>query len=232
MSGLEPNIRMVTAAPSSASGGMIALNREPFGSRASTIGEVSSTRRPTRETIRSMIWSRCSLSRKTTSERWIRPSFSTKIFFGPLIMMSAIFSSLSSSSSGPKPKVSSRISLTSRCRSLRLSSGFSVSQRCSTTPRISLRSVFGSISLTRFMSSRSTRRMWMWRLSVSYASSAGSGSLDASRGRAAAGGDGVGGRRRGRARRGRGLVGRRRGRAGRAPGPGWCGVRTGSVQIL
>ena len=49
-------------------GGMMALNREPLGSRASTIGEVSSTRRPTRETIRSMIWSRCSLSRKTTSD--------------------------------------------------------------------------------------------------------------------------------------------------------------------
>ncbi len=56
---------------------MIALNREPSGSRASTIGEVSSTRRPTRETIRSMIWSRCSLSRKVTSDRWIRPAFST-----------------------------------------------------------------------------------------------------------------------------------------------------------
>ena len=34
-------------------------------------------------------------------------------------MMSAILSSFRSSSSGPKPKVSSRISLTSRCRSLR-----------------------------------------------------------------------------------------------------------------
>ena len=169
---------MVTAGPSSASGGMMALNREPFGRRASTIGDVSSTRRPTRETIRSMIWSRCSLSRKTTSERWIRPSFSTKIFFGPLIMMSAILSSLSSSSSGPKPNVSSRISLTRRWRSLRLSSGFSVSQRCSTTPRISLRSVFGSISLTRFMSSRSTRRMWMWRFRVSYCSVGRVGFLD------------------------------------------------------
>ena len=111
------------------------------------------------ETMRSMICSRCSLSRKTTSDFWIRPSFSTKIFLGPLIMMSPILSSLSSSSSGPKPKVSSRISLTSRWRSLRLSSGFSVSQSCSTTPRISLRRVFGSISLTRFMSSRSTSCM-------------------------------------------------------------------------
>ncbi len=57
-SGLEPNIRIVTTGPSRASGGMIALKREPSGSRASTIGEVSSTRRPTRETIRSMIWSK------------------------------------------------------------------------------------------------------------------------------------------------------------------------------
>ena len=67
-SGREPNIRMVTTGPSRARGGMIALNREPLGSRASTMGEVSSTRRPTRETMRSMIWSRCSLSRKTTSD--------------------------------------------------------------------------------------------------------------------------------------------------------------------
>ena len=50
-SGREPNIRIVTTGPSSASGGMMALNREPLGSRASTIGEVSSTRRPTRETM-------------------------------------------------------------------------------------------------------------------------------------------------------------------------------------
>jgi len=45
--------------PSNASGGMIAFKREPSGSRASTIGEVSSTRRPTRETIRSRICSKC-----------------------------------------------------------------------------------------------------------------------------------------------------------------------------
>ncbi len=76
MSGLEPNIRIVTTAPSSARGGMIALKRDPLGNRASTIGEVSSTRRPTRETIRSMIWRRCSLSRKTTSDFSIFPSFS------------------------------------------------------------------------------------------------------------------------------------------------------------
>ncbi len=84
LSGLEPNMRIVTAAPSRASGGMMALKREPLGKRASTIGEVSSTRRPTRETMRSMIWSRCSLSRKTTSERWILPFFLDEDFLRPV----------------------------------------------------------------------------------------------------------------------------------------------------
>ncbi len=49
-----------------ASGGMIALTREPSGRRASHIGEVSSMRRPTFETMRSRICIRWSLSRKTT----------------------------------------------------------------------------------------------------------------------------------------------------------------------
>src|SRR3990172_3084485 len=44
--------------PSSASGGMMAFTREPSGRRASTIGEDSSTLRPTAETIRWMIWMR------------------------------------------------------------------------------------------------------------------------------------------------------------------------------
>ena len=45
---------------------MIALKREPSNMRASTIGQVSSTRRPTFEMMRSMICIRCLLSRKTT----------------------------------------------------------------------------------------------------------------------------------------------------------------------
>ena len=53
--GFDPNIRIVTVAPSSERGGMIALKRDPLGRRASTIGDVSSTRLPTRDTIRSMI---------------------------------------------------------------------------------------------------------------------------------------------------------------------------------
>ena len=41
-----PKRRIDTRAPSSASGGMMALTRLPSGSRQSTIGLVSSTRRP------------------------------------------------------------------------------------------------------------------------------------------------------------------------------------------
>ena len=46
--------RIESSGPSTASGGMIALTREPSGSRASTIGELSSTRRPTALTMRSI----------------------------------------------------------------------------------------------------------------------------------------------------------------------------------
>ena len=48
------NLRIVRVGPLSASGGMIALTREPSLSRASTIGEDSSMRRPSGATMRSM----------------------------------------------------------------------------------------------------------------------------------------------------------------------------------
>ncbi len=51
-SGLAPKRRIETSGPSKARGWMIAFKRLPSGSRASTIGHVSSTRRPTRPTIR------------------------------------------------------------------------------------------------------------------------------------------------------------------------------------
>ena len=75
--------------------------------------------------------------------------------------------SLSSTSSGPKPKVSSSTSSMRRSRSMRLSSGFSVSHSRSTTRRISRRSVSPSRSLTRDRSSLSTSLPWMRRLSSS-----------------------------------------------------------------
>ena len=48
--------RIVIVGPFSASGGMITLTRSPVGRRASTIGLDSSTRRFTRETMRSIVW--------------------------------------------------------------------------------------------------------------------------------------------------------------------------------
>ena len=47
LSGFEPKRRIETAAPSRAKGGIIAFTRDPSCNLASTIGQVSSTRRPT-----------------------------------------------------------------------------------------------------------------------------------------------------------------------------------------
>ena len=99
--GSRENFRIVSVGPFSASGGMIALTRLPSGRRASTIGEASSIRRPTCETILSMIRSRWALSANDTSVRSIRPSRSTKTMSCRLTMTSVIESSRSSSSSGP-----------------------------------------------------------------------------------------------------------------------------------
>jgi hypothetical protein len=68
---------MVSVDPLKASGGMIALTREPSASRASTSGEDSSMRRPTRETIRSMTRRRCSSEVKHALVRVSLPCCST-----------------------------------------------------------------------------------------------------------------------------------------------------------
>src|SRR5205814_9802342 len=60
--GSRENFRIVSVGPLRASGGMIAFTREPSGRRASTIGDASSTRRPTCDTILSTIRSRRDLS--------------------------------------------------------------------------------------------------------------------------------------------------------------------------
>jgi len=83
-----PNRRMDTQAPSSARGGMMALKRDPSSIRASTMGQVSSTRRPTLEMMRSMICMRWLLSRKQTVVFSILPRRSTYTFFGPLMRIS------------------------------------------------------------------------------------------------------------------------------------------------
>ena len=58
VSGSRENLRIESSGPSSAQGGMIALMREPSARRASTQGWNSSTRRPTADTMRSMMRSR------------------------------------------------------------------------------------------------------------------------------------------------------------------------------
>ncbi|MFO0957068.1 MAG: hypothetical protein U0800_06310 [Isosphaeraceae bacterium] len=62
-----------------------------------------------------------------------------KIFFGPLIMMSPILSSFINWLEQARSNVVEDLLDEALAASVRLSSGFSVSQRCSTTPRISLR---------------------------------------------------------------------------------------------
>ena len=63
-SGITAKRRIESIGPSSATGGITQLTREPSGSRASTIGLDSSTRRPMLETILSMIFITWALSRK------------------------------------------------------------------------------------------------------------------------------------------------------------------------
>lgn len=52
--GVRANFRIVSVGPVKASGGMMALTRDPSPRRASTSGDDSSIRRPTRDTMRSM----------------------------------------------------------------------------------------------------------------------------------------------------------------------------------
>ena len=76
-SGLVENFRMVRVEPLKAIGAMTALTRDPSSSRASTIGEDSSIRRPIRETMRSITPRSCSSDRNLTGERVSLPFCST-----------------------------------------------------------------------------------------------------------------------------------------------------------
>ncbi len=69
--------RMVRMGPLSESGGMITLTRSPEGSRASTIGLASSTRRLTVETMRSMVCMSCSVEEKRSGSSSSLPPRST-----------------------------------------------------------------------------------------------------------------------------------------------------------
>ena len=78
VSGSVANFRIVRADPSIDSGGTMALTRLPSGSRASTIGLDSSTRRPMRDTILSIVRRRCASSAKWASAFVSRPDFSSQ----------------------------------------------------------------------------------------------------------------------------------------------------------
>ena len=67
-----PKRRIDSSGPSTESGAMMALTRDPSARRASTIGEDSSTRRPTCETILSIMRSRwlSSLNETLVNSSW------------------------------------------------------------------------------------------------------------------------------------------------------------------
>ena len=110
VNGSLENLRMVSEQPSRAIGGSTALTRLPSGRRASTMGLASSTRRPTRDTMRSIVRRRCSSSENRRSVWKSRPPRSMKIESARLTMISVISGSRSSGSSGPLPRMSSMIS--------------------------------------------------------------------------------------------------------------------------
>ena len=99
--GPVPKRRIDMEGPSSASGGMMALTREPSGRRASTMGDDSSTRRPTRETMRSMICSRWRSSRNTVSVVCSVPPRSTNTLSLPFTRMSEIWGRAAAAPAGP-----------------------------------------------------------------------------------------------------------------------------------
>jgi hypothetical protein len=108
---------MESVGPSMLTGGMVALTRLPSGSRASSIGDEMSMRRPTRAAMRSMTRTTCSSSRKRTSVLARRPNRSTHTLSLPLTRMSVTAGSAISGASGPTPSVSSVNSPARRSRS-------------------------------------------------------------------------------------------------------------------
>ena len=73
LKGTTAKRRMDSRGPSMARGAMTAFTREPSGSRASTMGLISSTRRPMRETMRSMTRSKWASLSNCTSVCTILP---------------------------------------------------------------------------------------------------------------------------------------------------------------
>ena len=100
--------RIVSAGPSSASGGSTTFTREPSGSRASHSGSASSARRPSGARIRSIASRRSASRSKRTPVASSRPRRSTHTGAVPETMISSTAGSASSGSSGPSPNARSR----------------------------------------------------------------------------------------------------------------------------
>ena len=186
------NLRMVSVGPLRASGGMIALTREPSRRRASTIGEDSSMRRPSGATMRSMTPSTARSLVKVVGCGAMRPPRSTKIWSKRLTMISLTASSASRVSSGPRPIASSRTSRHSRSRSSPGGSEASAAMISHTSAVVSLRSSSSDMRLRsrRRRSMVSSRRSWMRLRQVkpAFASiAAGGGSTTAQAGASGAG---------------------------------------------
>ena len=128
-----PKRRIERTGPSTASGGITTLTREPSASLASTIGLSSSTRRPSGARIRSIAFRSCSSSANRVSAGSIRPRRSTKTVSAPLTITSSTAGSESRSSSGPRPTVSRRIPATTASRSASPSRAASRSTRARTS---------------------------------------------------------------------------------------------------
>ncbi len=132
------NRLMDSSGPSTARGGMMALTREPSARRASTIGELSSIRRPMRLTMRSITRSRCWSSWNEAATRSSTPARSTNTLLCVFTRMSLMPGSRSSGSSGPRPNTSSSTSVNSDSRSLRLIGVVSSPSSWPSSVRISL----------------------------------------------------------------------------------------------
>ena len=130
------------------------LTREPSFSRASTIGLDSSTRRPTAAAMRWQMLTRCPVSRKRTADCVTLPPRSTKIRSGPFTMMSAMLSSSSSVSSGPRPTMS----LTSSAASARCSRALSWMRRSVATALMIISTA--AASLTRRHGATAAGSIW------------------------------------------------------------------------
>src|SRR4051812_25240070 len=117
--------RIVSTGPSSASGGITTLTREPSGSRASHSGSASSTRRPSGARIRSIAWRTSSSEPNATPVASKRPARSTHTGPAPLTMTSSTSGSPSSGSSGPRPNERSATRATSSAREAASSSAAS-----------------------------------------------------------------------------------------------------------